>query len=260
MVQVTTVDEKHYWEKWTTSRDGEAGNILIKKYLPLVSYHVQRISVSLPKNVSRDDLKSLGMMGLFDALEKFDPSRDLKFDTYASFRVRGAILDGLRKEDWLPRSTREKAKKMEAATGKLEQKYLRKVTAEEIAIELNIPIDEVYTTMNEYFFANVLSMDDGSNELDDNEGQAFILKDEKAELPEENVLKNEIFQEMAEIISQLNEKEQLVISLFYQEELTLTEIGHIMNLSTSRISQIHSKCMYKLNLEKFCIGKLLYSG
>ena len=108
MVHVSTVDEQQYWQKWVTSRDEEAGNILIKKYLSLVSYHVQRISVSLPKNVSRDDLKSLGMIGLYDALEKFDPTRDLKFDTYASFRVRGAILDGLRKEDWLPRSARDK--------------------------------------------------------------------------------------------------------------------------------------------------------
>ena len=100
-------DEELIWEKWITSRDEEAGNILIKKYESLVRHHVQRISVSLPKNVSRDDLRSLGMMGLLDALEKFDTKRNLKFDTYASFRIRGAILDGLRKEDWLPRGTRE---------------------------------------------------------------------------------------------------------------------------------------------------------
>ena len=220
--------------------------ILIKKYLSLVSYHVQRISVSLPKNVSRDDLKSLGMMGLYDALEKFDPKRDLKFDTYASFRVRGAILDGLRKEDRLPRSMREKAKKMDAVIEKLEQKYLRNVTAEEIAHELEISVEEVYTMMNEQFFANVLSIDGKQEEADDNDGQLFSLKDEKGELPEEKLLKNEVFEEMAGIISKLNEKEQLVISLFYQEELTLTEIGQIMGLSTSRISQIHSKCIYKL--------------
>lgn len=252
MVHAASADEQQYWERWTTSRDEEAGNILMKKYLSLVSYHVQRISVSLPKNVSREELRSLGMMGLFDALEKFDPNRDLKFDTYASFRVRGAILDGLRKEDWLPRSTREKAKKMEAMIAKLEQKYLRNVTAEEIAHELNISIDEVYTTMDEYFFANVLSMDEGTNETEEQEKHAFVLKDERAELPEDRVLKNEVIQEMTDIISQLNEKEQLVISLFYREELTLTEIGQIMNLSTSRISQIHSKCIYKLrkSLEK----------
>lgn len=105
-------EESTYWAKWVDSRDAQAGNFLVKKYLPLVSYHVQRISAALPKNVSRDDIRSLGLMGLYDALEKFEPARDLKFDTYASFRIRGAILDGLRKEDWLPRSTRDKAKKL----------------------------------------------------------------------------------------------------------------------------------------------------
>lgn len=252
MVHAATEDEQLYWDKWISSRDEEAGNFLIKKYLPLVSYHVQRISVSLPKNVSREDLKSLGMIGLFDALEKFDPKRDLKFDTYASFRVRGAILDGLRKEDWLPRSTRDKAKKLDAAVGKLEQRYMRNVTAEEIAEELNIPVAEVYTTMNEYFFANVLSIDESAKEHDDPDKSILTIKDERAVIPEDSVLKNEVIQEISEMISQLNEKEQLVISLFYQEELTLTEIGQIMNLSTSRISQIHSKCMFKLrkSLEK----------
>ncbi len=251
MVHAATEDEQQFWERWISIRDQEAGNYLIKKYQSLVSFHVQRISVSLPKNVSRDDLKSLGMMGLFDALEKFDPKRDLKFDTYASFRVRGAILDGLRKEDWLPRNTRDRAKKMDVAIGKLEQKHLRNVTAEEVAEELNISIEEVYTTMNEYFFANVLSIDESVKEYDEDR-PAFTIKDDKAILPEENVLKKEVIQEMGDIISHLNEKEQLVISLFYQEELTLTEIGQIMNLSTSRISQIHSKCIYKLrkSLEK----------
>lgn len=252
MVHVTTADEQLYWDKWVTSRDEEAGNVLMKKYLSLVSYHVQRISVSLPKNVSRDDLNSLGMIGLFDALEKFDPKRDLKFDTYASFRVRGAILDGLRKEDWLPRSTREKTKKMDAAIEKLEQKYLRQATEEEIAHELNISVEDVYMMMNEQFFANVLSIDEQPAEADDKIGQSFVIKDERGEQPEEKLLKNEVIEEMALIISKLNQKEQLVISLFYHEELTLTEIGQIMGLSTSRISQIHSKCIYKLrqSLEK----------
>lgn len=119
--------------------------------MPLVTYHVQRISVSLPKSVSRDDLHSLGMIGLYDALEKFDPERELKFDTYASFRIRGAILDGLRKEDWLPRSTRDKAKKIESAIEKLQQRYMRNATIAEIAAELNMSEDEVVSTMNEHF-------------------------------------------------------------------------------------------------------------
>lgn len=251
-MHVMNSDEELIWEKWITSRDEESGNILIKKYIPLVNYHVQRISVSLPKNVSRDDLKSFGLIGLYDAMEKFDPKRDLKFDTYASFRIRGAILDGLRKEDWLPRTTRDKAKKLDAAIEKLEQKYMRHVSEEEIANELKVSIEEVYSTMNEQFFANVLSMDDQREKTDDKESHAYVIKDKKMIQPEEVLVKREVIQEMAEVISNLTEKEQLVISLFYHEELTLTEIGQIMGLSTSRISQIHSKCIFKLRklLEK----------
>jgi RNA polymerase sigma factor FliA len=252
MVSDMKTDEQNYWEKWVNSRDKEAGDALLKKYQPLVSYHVQRIAVTLPNNISRDDLRSLGMIGLYDALEKFDPSRDLKFDTYASFRVRGAILDGLRKEDWLPRGTREKAKKVEAAIEKLEQKLMRNATPEEVAQELQLSIEEVYSISNEQFFANVLSIDEQLNDGDDKEGHMITLKDERAEIPENKVLKDEMIKEMSSIISQLNEKEQLVISLFYHEELTLTEIGQVLGLSTSRISQIHSRCIFKLrqSLEK----------
>ncbi|MDZ5473456.1 FliA/WhiG family RNA polymerase sigma factor [Bacillus sp. 31A1R] len=246
MVQGSTTEEQLIWKKWISTRDTGAGDLLVKKYMPLVSYHVQRISVGLPRNVSRDDLRSLGMIGLYDALEKFDPTRDLKFDTYASFRVRGAIIDGLRKEDWLSRSTRDKAKKIEAAVEKLEQRYMRNVTAKEIAEELDLTEDEVCTVMNEHFFANILSIDEQPNEQDDKEGQTFVLKDDKAEIPEDKVVKDELIKEMAEMISHLNDKEQLVLSLFYQEELTLTEIGQVMDLSTSRISQIHSKAIFKL--------------
>ena len=121
----------------------------------------------------------LGMMGLLDALEKFDSNRDLKFDTYASFRVRGAILDGLRKEDWLPRGTREKAKKIESVIEKLEQQYMRHVTEEDIARELNLSVDEVYKTMNEQFFAHIISMDEQSDETDEKPGRAYTIKDQK---------------------------------------------------------------------------------
>ncbi|MED3552166.1 FliA/WhiG family RNA polymerase sigma factor [Cytobacillus praedii] len=245
-------EEQTYWQSWVTSRDAQAGNFLVQKYLPLVSYHVQRISVNLPRNVSRDDLRSLGLMGLYDALEKFEPNRDLKFDTYASFRIRGAILDGLRKEDWLPRNTREKAKKIESAIEKLEQRLGRKATIQEISLEVNMTEEEVHSVMNEHFFANILSIDEKPSDQDDKESQSFIIKDEGTEMPEEKIIKDEMIAEMVQLISQLNEKEQLVISLFYKEELTLTEIGQVMNLSTSRISQIHSKAIFKLRhaLEK----------
>lgn len=252
MVRGSTSEDQITWDKWVKSRDPDAGNLLIKKYMPLVSYHVQRISVNLPKSVSRDDLKSLGMFGLYDALEKFDPKRDLKFDTYSSFRIRGAILDGLRKEDWLPRSTREKAKKIDAAIEKLEQRYMRNVTVEEIAQELNMDENDICTTINEHFFANVLSIDEQPNDQDDRDSQSYSIRDDKSEIPEEKVVKAETIEEMTAMVSQLNDKEQLVLSLFYKEELTLTEIGQVMDLSTSRISQIHSKAIFKLRkwLEK----------
>ncbi|RFU68882.1 FliA/WhiG family RNA polymerase sigma factor [Bacillus sp. V59.32b] len=246
MSQLTTGEEQLHWKNWIDCRDPQAGDILVKKYMPLVSYHVQRISVNLPKNVNRDDIRSLGMMGLFDALERFDPKRDLKFDTYASFRIRGAILDGLRKEDWLPRSAREKAKKIEAAIEELEQKHMRNVTPEEIAVYLHISEDEVYSALNENFFANVLSMDESPQEQEDKEGTNFHVKDERAILPEDSLLKEELYEELSRVIGTLNEKEQLVLQLFYKEELTLTEIGQVMSLSTSRISQIHSRAIFKL--------------
>lgn len=152
MTQPILNDEQKLWNRWIHERDPDAGDLLIKKYISLVSYHVQRIGAGLPKSVSRDDLTSLGMVGLFDALNKFDINRDLKFDTYASFRVRGAIIDGLRKEDWLPRSAREKAKKLDAQIERLEQKYMRHVTPEELAEHMNVPIEDVYQTVQEHFF------------------------------------------------------------------------------------------------------------
>ncbi|KIL50496.1 RNA polymerase sigma factor SigD [Jeotgalibacillus alimentarius] len=246
MNQSVDDQEKYYWQMWTASRDSHAGDMLVQRYMPLVQYHVQRISAGLPKNVSRDDIKSLGLMGLLDALQKFDPTRDLKFDTYASFRIRGAIIDGLRKEDWMPRSAREKAKKVDAKIEELEQQSLRHVNAQEVAAALDMPVEEVYQITQEHLFANVLSMDDQSGDQDDSETTAFTLKDQNTVLPEEQLVKNELLQDLAGVISQLNEKEQTVLSLFYTEELTLTEIGEVMNLSTSRISQIHSKCLFKL--------------
>ncbi|MBM7701890.1 FliA/WhiG family RNA polymerase sigma factor [Metabacillus iocasae] len=243
---LSTSEEQQYWEQWIQSRDSHAGNMLVKKYLPLVNYHVQRIAVSLPKTINKDELKSLGLMGLYDALEKFDYERELKFDTYASFRVRGAILDGLRKEDWLSRSAREKSKKIDAAIEQLEQRYLRNVTPSEIAKEIGLTEEDVLQSINEGFFANVLSIEDQPRETDDSDHQTYAIKDEKALSPEEQVVKKETFKELVEVIQGLSEKEQLVLSLFYKEELTFTEIGHVLSLSTSRISQIHSKAIFKL--------------
>lgn len=241
---------KQDWERWTTSRDSAACDRLVKAYLPLVEYHVQRIGSNLPRNVQLDDLRSNGMLGLYDALEKFDYKRELKFDTYASFRIRGAIIDGLRQEDWLPRSMRDKIKKVDQATEKLEQKYGRYVSALEVANYLGLKEEEVLNVMKESFVANQLSIDEPTQDSDKEETFTQNLIDEKSLTPEQSLEKKAQIEELVNIIQSLNEKEQLVISLFYFEELTLTEIGEILNLSTSRISQIHSRTIFKLQ-QKF---------
>lgn len=238
-------DETLYWDKWISERDPEAGDMLVKKYTPLVSYHVQRIYGGLPKNVPRDELVSLGMAGLFDALNKFDPKRDLKFDTYASFRVRGSIIDGLRKEDWLPRSAREKAKKLEIQIDELEQRLKRHATPEEIAEYAGVPVEEIHHTVQEHFFSSVLSIDEQLLDQDD-EKKTISIRDDETKTPEQTIVWQELLSELTGQIKQLNEKEQIVLGLFYSEELTLTEIGEVMGLSTSRISQIHSKALLKL--------------
>lgn len=244
-MQTTSAEEQKLWQSWKANRDPHAGDVLIRKYKPLVSYHVQRIAVGLPKSVSRDELNSLGMMGLFDALNKFDPTRDLKFDTYASFRVRGAIIDGLRKEDWLPRSAREKTKKLDAFIEEMEQRLQRHVTPEEVAEALNITVDEVFQTVQEHFASNVLSMDEQLQD-DESDNKSFSIRDDSIKTPEQEAMHAELIQDLSESILKLNDKEQLVLSLFYTEEMTLTEIGEMLELSTSRISQIHSKALFKL--------------
>jgi RNA polymerase sigma factor for flagellar operon FliA len=236
-------EERKYWDDWVNGRDRRAAEELVQRYMPLVSYHVQRLSATLPSSVPKDELISLGLLGLYDAIEKFDPSRDLKFDTYASFRIRGAILDGLRKEDWLPRSVRDKAKKIEEAAERLEQQYMRSVTAKEIAAELGMTEAEVQAAASDTFWSLWLPLGQGAAEDED---EPLAIRDDRALLPEEEAIKREMIDQLAEGIRRLNEKEQLVISLFYKEELTFTEIGSLLQLSTSRISQIHAKALWKL--------------
>ncbi|WP_349410522.1 FliA/WhiG family RNA polymerase sigma factor [Pseudalkalibacillus sp. SCS-8] len=252
----TTSEASVYWDSWSKYKDKESCEALLEMHLPLVQYHVQRIAVGLPRNVNKDELRSHGLMGLYDAINKFDPSRDLKFDTYASFRIRGAILDGLRREDWLPRSLREKTKKIEMTIERLEQERMRSVSAQEVAEEIGLPEEEILTIMSESFMANILSIDEENKDSDANEKIGYTIEDKKVDTPESLMLTSELHHHLTEVIDDLNEKEQLVVSLFYYEELTLTEIGEVLNLSTSRISQIHSKALFKLRnvLNKYLVS------
>lgn len=233
------------WKRWREQRQLEAKQALIESYLPLVDYVSGRMSAGLPKNVAKDDLTSFGIMGLIDAIEKFDYERGLQFETYASWRIRGAIIDGLRQGDWVPRSVREKTKKIEEAYQKLEQQHLRSVTDAEISAYLNVTEDEFRHMLQEVALTSVCSIDDPIRE-EESETRLSLLVDEKAKNPESKVNEFYLKEMLAKSIEKLTEKERTVISLFYFEELSLSEIAEVMKLSPSRISQLHSKAILRL--------------
>ncbi|USB32072.1 FliA/WhiG family RNA polymerase sigma factor [Paenibacillus sp. YPG26] len=233
------------WERWKEHGDIEAKKTLIEKHLPIVDYVSGRLAVGLPKNVSKDDLASNGVMGLIDAVEKFDYKRGLQFETYASWRVRGAILDGLRQGDWVPRSVREKAKKIEEGYQQLEQQYLRTVSDEEMSKHLDVSVKEFQHMLQEVAVMSLCSLEDPIRE-EDSETRISVLVDDKAKNPDYKVREFHLKESLTKGIEKLTEKERTVISLLYYEDLSLSEIAEVMSLSPSRISQLHSKAILRL--------------
>ncbi|BBH20848.1 RNA polymerase sigma-D factor [Paenibacillus baekrokdamisoli] len=233
------------WQKWKEEGDIEAKKRLIEQYLTLVDYVSNRMAIGLPKNVSKDDLASNGVMGLIDAIEKFDYRRGLQFETYASWRIRGAIIDGLRQGDWVPRSVREKAKKIEEAYQHLEQQYLRSVTDAEISHYLEVSEKEFVHMLQEIAVTTVCSLEDPIRE-EESETRLSLLVDEKAKNPDYKVHEFYLKESLVRGIERLTAKERTVVSLFYYDELSLSEIAEVMCLSPSRISQLHSKAILRL--------------
>lgn len=233
------------WQAWKDDGDIDAKKQLIEFYLPLVDYTTNRMAIGLPKTVSKDDLASNGVMGLIDAIEKFDYGRGNQFETYASWRIRGAIIDGLRQGDWVPRSVREKAKRVEEAYQLLEQKYMRSVSDAEISNYLNVTEKEFSTMLQEIAVTTVCSLEDPIRE-EESETRLSLLIDEKAKNPDYKVHEFYLKESLVQGINKLTEKERTVVSLFYYEELSLSEIAEVMSLSPSRISQLHSKAILRL--------------
>lgn len=246
--------EMNLWKRWRQTQNDELTNELIQYYMHVVDYHVANIAQHIPTSFDKGDLKSLGIMGLYDSLYKFDPKRNVKFTTYASIRVRGSIIDGLRKEDWLPRSLREKANKIERTSADLEQELNRIPTSTDIANELNIEVEEVESIISDTLFANVQSLDANfeNNETESAATALTFVQNDTVITPTEHLLAEDLRVELIESIKELQKNEQIVISLVYVEELSLTEIGEVLDLSTSRISQIHKSAIFKLRkiLEK----------
>lgn len=245
-------EEKYYWDLWLKNKDPEAANVLIKLYEPIIQFQVKRVRMSVPQSITTDELMSYAYGGLYDALIKFDAKRDLKFDTYASIRVKGAIIDGLRRDDPLPRSLRAKSKRITKAMEELEQELGREATIHEVAGALGMSQKEVRTVLSDSQTGVTVSLDEAIDFSSGHESIASMIEDKGSLSPMDFIVRTENIEQLASVIAGLTEKEQYVISLFYQEELTLSEIGRLLGLSTSRVSQIHSKALKKLKerLEK----------
>lgn len=219
---------------------------LIMDYAPLIRFIAQKISSRLPSNVEIDDLISAGVIGLMDAIEKYDPSRDNKFKTYAEFRVRGAILDELRSQDWVPRSVRDKAKKIERTYSELEQRLGRTVTDVEISDALDISLDEYYVMISKVKAVTLLSAEELLSPM--RQERKGLLEDLEAggKNPFSQLKNKNIRQLIKEHIKDLPEKQKLVLSLYYYEDLNLKEIGRILDVTESRVSQLHTQAVEKL--------------
>lgn len=221
---------------------------IINEFAPLIKYIASRIAIRLPPHIDLNDLINAGVIGLIDAIEKFDASKQIKFKTYAEFRIRGAILDELRSMDWVPRSVRQKARKVEETIAKLEYSLGRPATDEEVAKEMNVDMDSFYRLLSETASVSLLSLDDlGEDDTDLSRRNLleFIIQDER-DWPSHKLRYAEVSTMVAKAIQSLPEKERMVISLYYYDELTMKEIGHVLKFTESRVSQIHTKAVLRL--------------
>ena len=219
---------------------------LIRSYLPLVKKVVHRLSGRLPKDVDIREMLNSGIIGLVDALEKYDPKHETNFSTYAQFRIRGAILDSFRSQDWLPRSLRFKSHKLEVAYLRIEQKLGRPATDEEVAVELGMPIEELQGLLSEVGSIVMLSFEELGFGHGEDRFQADEVLPGKAQDPLNKLISSERVGLIARALDRLPEKERLVISLYFYEELNLKEIGEILGVTESRASQIRSRALIRL--------------
>ncbi len=220
---------------------------LIKEYAPLIKFVAQKIAIRLPPNIELDDLISAGSIGLMDAIDKWDPTRDNKFKTYAEFRIRGSILDELRAQDWIPRSVRDKAKALDRTISALENELGRYPTEEEISTRLNMPIDEFHDLVNQVRPVSLLSIDDQPTFSDsDKKSIANLLEGAKSGNPFNQLNVKVVKDVVAKAIEELPERQRLVLSLYYFEDLNLKEIGQVLRVTESRVSQLHAQAVTRL--------------
>ncbi len=242
------IDTALDWIRYHREETAETRATLLNKYLPLVRNVAGRMAVGFPRSVELNDLVNTGVIGLVEAFGNYDPERGVKFETFAVPRIRGAILDELRALDWVPRSTRAKSREIDRALTILENVHGRKPSSAELAKKIGITVEELLTSQGDVSHANILSLDETLFKEDDNHQVPRIetIKEKKDKGALSDLEKSELRVFLSTAIDRLTEQEKLVIALYYFEELTLKEIGEVMSISESRVSQIHTKAVLKL--------------
>ncbi len=241
-------EEDNLWDEFRKTKSPALRDKFIRQYMPLVKYVAGKVAVGMPNSVEYDDLVGFGQFGLLDAINKYDTSKNVKFKTYAVTRIRGAIFDELRQIDWVPRSVRQKSREIEDAVVTLESRLGRTATDTEIANSLNMTENEYHRTVMKVSGTSILSLNDVWYTGDDNDNMSIGSNIESPTSLNPDVIaeREEIRKVIAKAISELPEKEKMVIVLYYHEDLTFKEIGEVLEVSESRISQLHAKANERL--------------
>ncbi len=244
---MTETERTKLWEKYVQKKTPELREKLILEYAGVVKLVAGRLSMYLGYTVEYDDLVGYGIFGLIDAIDKFRLEKGVKFETYASLRIRGAILDQIRKMDWIPRTLRQRQRQIENAEKKLEAEYGRPAKEEEIAQELGLSQEEFGNWRSQVRFSSLIYLDDYREQ--NGEPQIDPVSTKRYEQPEQAIEKQELKRQLQEALQALTEKEMKVITFYYYEELTLKEISRILGVSESRVSQLHTKALQKIRVQ-----------
>jgi RNA polymerase sigma factor for flagellar operon FliA len=252
--------EEELWELYRKTGDPEIRDMFVKQYAPLVKYVAGKVAIGMPHNVDFDDLVGFGVFGLIDAIEKFDPNKHVKFKTYAVTRIRGAIFDELRSIDWVPRSVRQKSREIEDTVHRLEASLGRSASDKEIADEMGMSETEFQKTMMKVSGTSILSLNDVWYTGEDNDKVSIVdsIESPQSLNPDSIVEKEEIKRVIVQAINELPEKEKKVLVLYYYEDLTLKEIGKVLEVTESRISQLHTKAIMRLRSKLTNIKKGIF--
>jgi RNA polymerase sigma factor FliA len=247
-VDDTSASVADIWADYKQHGTREARERLILHYAPLVKFVAGRVAAGLPQNIEQSDLVSYGIFGLIDAIDKFDPARGYKFETYAISRIKGAIIDELRSIDWVPRSVRAKARAIERAYSKLENELRRSPEDREVAAELGMTEEELAAILSQISFVGIVALDELLSASADRSGGATVGDTiaDRTNNPVEAFESEEMRHVLADAINRMPDRERLVLTLYYYEGLTLAEIGAVLGVTESRVCQIHTKAIFQL--------------